>query len=80
MGLYPPGHLGDSRAMRLAVERCVQEGGVPAWREEGFGLEVPCLGREKERLSGGNDSAQTKVRVQECPAHQVCAVKSWVGA
>jgi hypothetical protein len=53
---------------------------VPAWREEGFGLEVPCLGREKERLSGGNDSAQAKVRVQECLADQVCAVESWVGA
>ncbi len=53
---------------------------MPAWREEGSGLEVPCLGREKERLSGGNDSAQAKVRIQECLADQVCAVKSWVVA
>ena len=53
---------------------------MPAWREEGFGLEVSCLGREKERLSGGDDSAQAKVRVQICLADQVCAVKSWVGA
>ncbi len=53
---------------------------MPAWKEEGFGLEVPGLGREKERLSGGNDSAQTKVRVQKCLANQVCAVESWVGA
>ena len=63
MGLDPPGHLGDGRAMRPAIDRRVQEGGVPAWRKEGIGLEVACLRREEERLSRGNDSAQTKVRV-----------------
>jgi hypothetical protein len=38
---------------------------MPAWREEGIGLEVSCLRREEERLSGGNDSAQAKVGVKK---------------
>ena len=63
VGLDPPGHLGDGRAMRPAIDRRVQEGGVPAWRKEGIGLEVACLRREEERLSRSNDSAKAKVRV-----------------
>ena len=63
MGLDPPGHLGDGRAMRPAIDRRVQEGGVPAWRKEGIGLEVACLRREEERLSRSNDSAKAKVGV-----------------
>jgi hypothetical protein len=63
MGIDPPSYLGDSRAMRPAINRRVKEGGVPAWREEGIGLEVACLRREEERLSRVNDSAQTKVRI-----------------
>ena len=39
----PPGHLGDGRAMSLAVARFVHEGGVPTWREVGCGCKVAGL-------------------------------------
>ncbi len=80
-GPQSTGHLGDSRVMRLAVDRCVEEGGWGAILERGRfrtgGFLSGARGRQVER---GNDSAQAKVRVEECLADQVCAVKSWVGA
>jgi hypothetical protein len=63
MGLDSSGYLGDGRATRPAIKRRIKEGAVPAWREEGIGLEVACLRRYEERLSRGNDGAQAKVRV-----------------
>ena len=78
MGLDPPGHLGDGRAMRPAIDRRVQEGGVPAWRKEGIGLEVACLRREEERLSRSNDSAKAKVRVEEGLTDHIGTVKRGV--
>jgi hypothetical protein len=72
--------------MRAAIERRVEKGRVPAWREEGIGLEVACLRREEERLSRGSDSAKTKVRVEEGLTNQVGTVErrvrtrgGWVG-
>ncbi len=52
-GIDPPGHLGDGRAMRLAIDRRVQEGGVPAWREqERIRWAGCCLSEEKGREVG----------------------------
>ncbi len=51
---------------------------MPAWGEEGIGLEVACLRREEERLSRSNDSAQAKVRVEEGLIDHIGTVKRGV--
>ena len=77
---HPPGHLGDGRAVCLAVCGLVQEGGVPTWGEGGPGRAIAGLRGEEDGGIGAEDLADPEVRVQELAACQIQAIVGGTGA
>jgi hypothetical protein len=78
MDYHPPGHFEDSRTVSFAVDRFVQEGGMPSGREIGFGFEIAGLGREEEGIGGSNDLTNPEIRIKELATCQVAAIISGV--
>jgi hypothetical protein len=63
MAYHPPGHFGDSRTVSFAVDRSVQDGGMPSGRKIGFGFEIAGLGREEEGIGGSQDLTDPEIRI-----------------
>ena len=80
MAYHPPGHFGDSRTVSFAVDRFVQDGGMPSGREVRCGFEIAGLGREEEGIGRSHDATDSEIRIEELATGQVAAIISGIKA